>query len=412
MSGHEDLSLSADAAFLEAADKLYEVAPFGYITTAGSGKVLLVNNTLLAWLDYTREELQSRVRFADLLTGGGRLFYETHLAPILMADGSADEVALDLVGKQGTVVPTLVNARQTRDPDTKIVLNRWTVFKATERRQYERELVSARNLFETTLASIGDAVITTDAEGSVIFVNGVAADLTGWDPDLAVGTPIEELLVLTLEGTTQPVVNPIRHALRVKTKVGVENHTILTSRDGRKVVIDDCASPILNQEGAVSGAVIVFRDVTERREAARALENAYRQSEANAIELRRSNEDLLQFAYVASHDLRSPLKTVTMYSQLLQRRYGDRLDSDGKELLSEIGAATMRLGTLIEDLLQFSALPSKGEQPTEPTDGEAALQSVLDNLRGIIVESNATVESGALPMLDIDRTSLVSYSKI
>lgn len=403
----DHLSLSEDAAFLEAADKLFKLAPFGYVATAGSGRVLLVNETLLDWLGYTREELQSGVRLPDLLTPGGRLFYETHLAPILMADGLVDEVALDLVSKDGSIIPVLVNARQTYARDAEAVLNRWTIFKAAERRLYERELVSARNLFETTLSSIGDGVITTDADGSILFMNGVAADLTGWDPDLAAGQPIEDLLVLTLEGSIQPVVNPVRRALRRKAKVGVENHTILTARDGRKFFIDDCATPILDQDGTVSGAVMVFRDVTQRREAERALENAYRESEANAAELRRSNEDLSQFAYVASHDLRSPLKTITMYSQLLQRRYGDRLDTDGKKLVSAIETATTRLGTLIEDLLQFSALPSKPEYSMEPTDAGAALQIVLDNLRGIIVESKAIVESGPLPMLDIDRTSLV-----
>ena len=84
LSDHEHLSLSEDAAFLQAADKLYGLAPFGYVATAGSGRVLLVNETVLAWLAYTREELQSEVRLPDLLTPGGRLFYETHLAPILI----------------------------------------------------------------------------------------------------------------------------------------------------------------------------------------------------------------------------------------------------------------------------------------------------------------------------------------
>lgn len=405
--GDDHLSLSEDAAFLEAADKLYKLAPFGYIATAGSGRVLLVNETLSGWLGYTRQELQSGVRLPDLLTPGGRLFYETHLAPILLADGSVDEVALDFVSKQGSIVPALVNARQTYAPGGEAALNRWTVFKATERRLYERELVSARNLFETTLSSIGDGVITTDAEGAVMFMNCVAAELAGWDPDLAVGRPIEDLLVLTLEGSSMPVLNPLRHALRTKTRVGVENHTILTSKDGRRLFIDDCAAPILNQDGTVSGAVMVFRDVTQQREAARALEKAYRQSEANAAELRRSNEDLSQFAYVASHDLRSPLKTITMYSQLLQRRYGDTLDTDGKALVSEIETATIRLGALIEDLLEFSALPSKPEDSIEPTAAETALQIVLDNLRGIIVESKAIVESAPLPTLGVDRTSLV-----
>ncbi len=336
LSDREHLSLSEDAAFLQAADNLYGLAPFGYVASAGSGRILLANETLLGWLGYTHEELESGVRWPDLLTPGGRLFCETHLAPILIADGFADEVALDLVSKQGSIVPALVNARQTRDLSAGLVLDRWTIFKATERRLYERELVSARNLFQTTLSSIGDGVITTDASGAVMFMNDVAADLTGWDADLVIGKPIEEVLLFAREDTLEPIVNPIRRALLTKTKVSLENHTVLTSRDGRKFVVDDSATPILNQDGSVAGAVMVFRDVTKRREAAKALENAYRQSEANAAELRRSNEDLSQFAYVASHDLRSPLKTVTMYSQLLQRRYCDKLDSEAKTLVSEI----------------------------------------------------------------------------
>ena len=81
LSDHEHLSLSEDAAFLQAADKLYGLAPFGYIATAGSGRVLLVNETVLAWLGYTREELQSEVRLPDLLTPGGVSFTKPILLP-------------------------------------------------------------------------------------------------------------------------------------------------------------------------------------------------------------------------------------------------------------------------------------------------------------------------------------------
>jgi PAS domain S-box-containing protein len=384
--------LAKDMAFVEAAEKLYGLAPFGYAASTGSGRILTINETLLGWLCYTREELQSGLRFPDLLTPGGRLFYETHLAPILMVEHSADEVALDLVGKHGLVLPTLVSVRQTRNQGNDLVLNRWMIFKAKERRVYERELVSARNLFETTLSSIGDAVLTTDAGGVVTFVNGVAAQLTGWDPDLAIGRQIEDVLILTREDTGEPIENPIRHALRTAKKVGLENHMILLSKDRREFVVDDSVALILNEDGAVFGAVMVFRDVTQRREAERTLENAYRQLEAKAAELRRSNEDLSQFAYVASHDLRSPLKTVTMYSQLLLRRYSNRLGSDGTELVSHIETATKRLTALIEDLLEFSTVSSKGEYSIEPTDAEAALQIVRDNLRAIIAETGAIIE--------------------
>jgi light-regulated signal transduction histidine kinase (bacteriophytochrome) len=96
-----------------------------------------------------------------------------------------------------------------------------------------------------------------------------------------------------------------------------------------------------------------------------------------------------------------------MYSQLLQRRYGDKLDHEGKQLLTEIEAATRRLGTLIQDLLEFSAFSSKPACSIEPTSAESALEVVLDDLRGMIVESNAVVEAGPLPLLHMDRTSLI-----
>jgi PAS domain S-box-containing protein len=407
LSEHEHGTVSADASLIDAVDKLYGLAPFGHLTTAASGKILTTNQTMLRWLGYTRQEVESKIRVVDLLTSGGRLFYETHLAPILNAQNVADEVALDFVCKDGTTIPTLVSARQTRDPANDIVLNRWTVFKATARRQYERDLVAARNLFETTLSSIADGVITTNVDGAITFMNVVAAELTGWDPDLAVGRRIEGILTLTREDTGEVIENPIRHALRAKTRVGLANHTVLLSKDGRRFVVDDSAAPILDEDGAVFGAVMVFRDVTPRRTAERALHDAYRQLQESAEELRRSNDDLSQFAYVASHDLRSPLKTVALYSQLLQRKYAEKLGDDGKELVAEIAGATKRMGALIEDLLQFSTLSSKREYSVEPIEAETALQIVAKNLRSLIIESGAVVDWGPLPKLGIDETSLI-----
>lgn len=406
MSDDKAPSLPDDACFLEAAERLYGLPPFGYATTTGSGAISIINNTLLNWLGYTRQELKTKSRLVDLLTPGGRIFYETHLSPILMSDGSADEVALDFMSKDGAVVPTLVNARQTRDQSNGCVLSRWTIFKATERRRYEHELVSARNLFETTLSSIGDAVVTTDANAAVVFLNDLAADLSGWDPDLAAGRPVEEVLELLREDTAEPIENPIRKALRTRESVGLDNHTVLVSRDGRQFVIDDSASPISDADGQIFGAVMVFRDITKRREAERALRDAYRQLEDKAAELRRSNEDLSEFAYVASHDLRSPLKTVTMYSQLLQRRYRDKLGPEGTELLTEIESATKRLAALIEDLLGFST-SGKRDFSLKPIDADTVLDIVRGNLHAMITESQAVVNSGHLPKLGIDTTSLI-----
>ena len=118
-----------------------------------------------------------------------------------------------------------------------------------------------------TLASIGDAVISTDAEGRVTFLNGVAEALTGWPQAEAAGRPLPDVFHIVNEQTRQPVENPALRALREGTIVGLANHTVLIARDGTERPIDDSAAPIRDESGAPVGAVLVFRDVTERKRA-------------------------------------------------------------------------------------------------------------------------------------------------
>jgi PAS domain S-box-containing protein len=121
----------------------YEDAPCGYISATPEGELLTVNRTLLAWLGYTREELQGR-RFQDLLTAGGRIYHETHYAPLLRMQGAVREIALELVCADGRRLPVLVNSVLPTDEAGQPRLVRTTVFDATHRRRYERELLLAR----------------------------------------------------------------------------------------------------------------------------------------------------------------------------------------------------------------------------------------------------------------------------
>jgi PAS domain S-box-containing protein len=115
-----------------------------------------------------------------------------------------------------------------------------------------------------TLASIGDAVISTDAEGRVTFLNAVAESLTGWTQAEAAGRPLPDVFRIVDENTRQPAENPAARALLEGRVVGLANHTLLIARDGTERPIDDSAAPIRDGDGAVIGAVLVFRDVTER----------------------------------------------------------------------------------------------------------------------------------------------------
>ncbi len=123
----------------------------------------------------------------------------------------------------------------------------------------------SREVFRVTLRSIGDAVITTDIEGCITYINGVAESLTGWAQADALGQPLERVFRIVNEVTRRPVDNPAMRALRDGVVVGLANHTVLIRKDGMECPIDDSAAPIRDEQGLVSGCVLIFRDVTVQR---------------------------------------------------------------------------------------------------------------------------------------------------
>jgi sigma-B regulation protein RsbU (phosphoserine phosphatase) len=128
----------------DSAEDLYEYAPCGYLSTTPDGHILKVNTTLLRWLGRDRAELVGRRRFADLLTPGGKLYHETHYAPLLRMQGEVRAIALDLVAADGSRLPVLVTSAVKTDAEGGPLLIRTAVFDARERRSYERELLRAR----------------------------------------------------------------------------------------------------------------------------------------------------------------------------------------------------------------------------------------------------------------------------
>jgi PAS domain S-box-containing protein len=142
----------------------------------------------------------------------------------------------------------------------------------TQRKRAEATLYAQREWLRATLVSIGDAVVATDAAGKVTLLNAVAESLTGWTQETAVGRPLDEIFVISNENTGAPVENPAHRVLREGRIAGLANHTRLTSKDGRHIPIDDSAAPLRDTEGSLTGVVLVFRDMTERKEAEKQLQ--------------------------------------------------------------------------------------------------------------------------------------------
>jgi PAS domain S-box-containing protein len=137
----------------------------------------------------------------------------------------------------------------------------------TNRRRAQERLRQSEERFRVTLASIGDAVIATDKEGRVTFMNSVAEQLTGWTVPEAMGVPLEAMFKIRNEITRQPVENPVARVLREGAVVGLANHTVLIAKNAKEWPIDDSAAPIRGSKGDLAGVVLVFRDASKQRQA-------------------------------------------------------------------------------------------------------------------------------------------------
>ncbi|MFF7164898.1 SpoIIE family protein phosphatase [Streptomyces sp. NPDC008086] len=146
--GQPHVDADVTALLEDSTEELYESAPCGYLSTLMDGTIVKINKTLLDWLGLSREEVVGRKHFSDLLTVGGRLYHETHYAPLLRMQGHVGGIALDLKVADGSRLPVLITSTVKRGAEDRPLLIRTTVFDATDRRSYETELLRARRAAE------------------------------------------------------------------------------------------------------------------------------------------------------------------------------------------------------------------------------------------------------------------------
>ncbi len=273
-----------------------------------------------------------------------------------------------------------------------LLLSTITIQRGTRRRQElihdlqesEARMGEARDWLQTVIRSIGDGVIVTDGQGNVTMLNEVAQTLTGWTQKDAMGLPLEQIFQITNEDTGLPVENPVTKALREGRIVGLANHTRLKSKDGRHIPIDDSAAPVRDPSGKISGVVLVFRDISERVQQARLLEQR--------------NLELQHFAYATHHDLRAPLRTIIAFSEMLQAS-GTQLDERSAQSLKFILASSNRMSELVDSLLNYAKAGEVAAESSTPFRTEEALAKALDGLRVAIEETQAAITHAELPAI-------------
>jgi len=266
-----------------------------------------------------------------------------------------------------------------------IVVNRLVLFVslvlfASSRRNAERRLREQREWLRVTLSSIGDAVIATDIQGRVNFINPTAEAITGWTTREAEGRPLGEVFHIVNEETREAAESPFAAIMRDGLVVGLANHTTLIARDGREVPIEDSGAPIKNAEGHIIGVILVFHDVSERRRAAQEREQLLKseQTARGAAEASARIKD--EFLATVSHELRTPLTSILGWSAMFNSGMLDQ-DSVHKALrvIEQNARAQKRL---IDDILDVSHITS-GKLSIDPKPVALApvIQAVIDTLQ-------------------------------
>lgn len=249
--------------------------------------------------------------------------------------------------------------------------------------QMERQLREREQWLATTLKSIGDAVITTDSQGLITFMNPVAEALTCWQQEEVLGNEVDQVFQTIHQKTRQAVENPASLALKQGVTIILENPILLITKNGKEIPIDDSAAPIKNDTGKIMGAVLVFHDVTQQQQLKTFLENTNQELEArvtaNNIQLRQANDQLraeieqrqhlenelllaltkerelneLKSRILAtiSHEYRTPLTTILSSTDLLAQ-YGSGWTEDRKQKhFQRIQSAVQHLTSLVNDVL-------------------------------------------------------------
>jgi PAS domain S-box-containing protein len=359
---------------------LLEAAPDAMVVVNQGGTIVLLNVQAERQFGYRRDELLGQ-QVTTIIPEG---FAERLVADALRstADALAQQIGTGLeltaLRKDGTEFPIELMLSPLRSPDGILVTA--AIRDITTRKKAETHLAQMEGRYRGLLEAAPDAMVVVNPAGTIVLLNVQAERQFGYSRDELLG---QQVTTIIPEGFAE--------------QIGTGLELTALRKDGTEFPIELMLSPLQSPDGILVTAAI--RDITTRKKAdAHLLEKI--------ADLNRSNEELGHFAYVASHDLQEPLRMVASYTQLLSRRYKGRLDADADEFFAFVVDGASRMQRLIQDLLAYSRVGTKGKELV-PTSSEAALLQALSNLRSAIKEGGALVTHDPLPSVMADETQLI-----
>ena len=374
---------------------LLEAAPDAMVVVNAAGKIVLLNVQAEKQFGYGRDELVGQ-QVKNIIPEG--------FAERLIADGT--RTAAEALAQQiGTGIELVARRKDGSEYPIEIMLSPLesdegilitaAIRNISVRKQAEDALRQSEERFRLVVSNVKDyAILTLDPEGLVLSWNEGAEKIKGYTSEEIIGQHFSRFYSSEDVGNGKPAFE-----LEQATNNGrAEDEGWRIRKDGSRFFANVVITALRDQMGRLRGFGKITRDVTERKNSEELLVKT-------VSKLKRSNDELQQFAYVSSHDLQEPLRMVASYTQLLAKRYQGRLDSDADEFITFAVDGCNRMQVLIQDLLAYSRSGTIGKAPCE-VSGEDALQEALENLQITIKQSGALVSHDSLPVIQTDETQL------
>jgi PAS domain S-box-containing protein len=375
---------------------LLEAAPDAMVVVNQDGEIVLLNVQAEKQFAYRRDELVGQ-KVKNIIPEG--------FAERLLADGlrSGEEALAQQIGagieltgrrKDGSEFPIEIMLSPLESAEGILVTA--AIRDITVRKAAEKHLAQMEGRYRGLLEAAPDAMVVVNQDGEIVLLNVQAEKQFGYRRDELVGQKVKNIIP---EGFAERLIaDGTRTAAEaVAQQIGTGIELRGRRKYGSEFPIEIMLSPLESPDGILVTAAI--RDITERKKSEQHLVKT-------VLELKRSNDELQQFAYVASHDLQEPLRMVASYTQLLAKRYKGRLDSEADEFIAYAVDGSNRMQRLIQDLLAYSRAGTNGKGFRE-VSSEKALKDALSNLQTTIQESGALVTHDSLPAITSDDTQLV-----
>ena len=391
---------------------VFENAGVGINVLDRDGKIVQVNQALLAMLGYVESDLYQRT-FEEITHPHDREISNRNLEALMSGKKSSYRFEKRYLRKDGTVLWADLSTSSIMGPNRKPAKVVGVIADITKRKQAEEELKrysehleemaeqrtaelrESENRFRDLVEAMSDIVWEVDRDGVYTYFSPRIGDLLGYEPADALGATFPSFMSRKEAEQISDTVKAI-FASRKPFK-GLESKHI--HRDGHSVFLEISGVPIMNSVGQFSGYRGVCRDITMRKES----EDALRQ---RTQELERSNKDLEQFAYVAAHDLREPLVAIGAYLKVLERLTKDTIEDTGRKCMAKAINLVLRMDAMLQGLLSYSRL-TLTPVSYDVTDCNNCLADALSNLGLSLKKSGAVVTSDTLPTIKVNASQLV-----